>query len=111
MEEIAKAEDGELVCNQDVRCCGHHLLEGSHLRLSTASTLDRRGGGAVLCGAATARAPGERRHGEMGNVQIGAGSGCGAAPTFSRRRALRGLAGTALALAGATGPSAGRPSA
>ena len=43
----------------------------------------------------------------MGNDRVSAGSGYGAAPTYSRRRALRGLAGTALALAGATGLSAG----
>jgi hypothetical protein len=41
----------------------------------------------------------------MGHDRVGAGSGCGAAATFSRRRALQGLAGTALA--GATGLSAG----
>jgi hypothetical protein len=40
----------------------------------------------------------------MGNDRVGTGWGCGAGPTFSRRRALRGLAGTALA--GATGLSA-----
>jgi hypothetical protein len=32
----------------------------------------------------------------MGNDRVGTGSGRGAAPTFSRRRALRGFAGTAL---------------
>ena len=41
----------------------------------------------------------------MGNDRMGAGSGCRAAPTVTRRRALRGLAATALA--GATGLSAG----
>jgi hypothetical protein len=41
----------------------------------------------------------------MGNDRAGTGSGCGAAPTFSRRQALRGLAGTVVA--GATGLSAG----
>jgi hypothetical protein len=41
----------------------------------------------------------------MRNERVGAGFGCGAAPIFSRRRALRGLAGTALA--GATGLRAG----
>ena len=41
----------------------------------------------------------------MGYNRMGTGSGCGAAPTFSRRRVLRGLAGTTLA--GATGLSAG----
>src|SRR5215212_11468141 len=45
----------------------------------------------------------------MGNDRVGTGSGCGAVPTFSRRRALQGIAGTALA--GATGLSAGLPSA
>jgi hypothetical protein len=40
----------------------------------------------------------------MGNDRVGAGSGYGAAPALSRRRALRGLAGTALA--GAAGLSA-----
>jgi hypothetical protein len=41
----------------------------------------------------------------MRNDRVGAGSGCSAAQTFSRRRTLRGLAGTALA--GVTGLSAG----
>jgi hypothetical protein len=41
----------------------------------------------------------------MGNHRVGTGSGRGAAPTLSRRQALWGLAGTALA--GATGLSAG----
>jgi hypothetical protein len=40
----------------------------------------------------------------MGSDRVGAGLGCGMGPTFSRRRALQGLAGTALA--GATGLSA-----
>jgi hypothetical protein len=42
----------------------------------------------------------------MGSGRLGTGPECGAAPTVSRRRALRGLAGTALA--GVTGLSAGR---
>jgi hypothetical protein len=41
----------------------------------------------------------------MGSDRMDTAWGCGATPTFSRRRALRGLAGTALA--GATGLSAG----
>src|SRR5215212_7301079 len=41
----------------------------------------------------------------MGNDRVGTGSGRGAVPTYSRRRALQGLAGTALA--GATGLSSG----
>ena len=45
----------------------------------------------------------------MGNDWVGTGAGCGAVPTLSRRRALQGLAGTALA--GATGLSVGRASA
>src|SRR5215218_5088102 len=45
----------------------------------------------------------------MGNDRVGTGSGVGAVPTFSRRRALQGFAGTPLA--GATGLSAGLASA
>ena len=70
-----------------------------------AGTLDRRGTG-LCCAARRPRKPiGRQRHRDMGNDRVGTGSGCGAAPTFSRRRALQGLAGTALA--GATGLSAG----
>ena len=44
-------------------------------------------------------------HGEMGNDRVGTGLECDAISTFSRRRALQGLVGTALA--GATGLSRG----
>jgi len=57
----------------------------------------------VLRGDATEMSPREQRHGDMGNDHVGAG--CGMAASFSRRRALQGLIGTAIA--GGAGLSAG----
>ena len=57
---------------------------------------------------ATAKAAQTEAQG-YGEHRMSTGSGCGAGLTFSRRRALQGFAGTALA--GATGLSAGLPSA
>ncbi|MCD6058999.1 MAG: hypothetical protein K0Q89_2529, partial [Thermomicrobiales bacterium] len=56
-------------------------------------------------GKATAKASKGQRYGEMGNDRVGTGLGRGAAAAFSRRRALQGLAATALA--GTTGLGAG----
>src|SRR4051812_43546722 len=61
--------------------------------------------GAVLRSQVTAKAPRSQRHRGMGNNRMDTSSGVGAVPTFSRRRALQGLAGTAFA--GGTGLSVG----